>query len=227
MPTTPPAGTPGRCWRPREPRPLAGAPTRVRLTSDRGQRQAAVASGFAASRRNGATEGTAIHGTARLGRKTKDLVKRLGPGDIAVIDHTNIDRIAAEELIATGVRAVINTVGLLQRALSELRSAAADRSRDNGRRRAPLGAVRDAQGRRPADDRGRDHPQRRRGDPHRPGPGGRGAGRAARAPAPGDRRGPGRLRREHGRPRARRGRPADRRHRLPRRPGPASATATS
>ena len=62
-----------------------------------------------ASRRNGVTEGTAIHGTARLGRKTKDLVKRLGPADIAVIDHTNIDRIAAEELIATGVRAVINT----------------------------------------------------------------------------------------------------------------------
>jgi uncharacterized membrane-anchored protein len=49
-----------------------------------------------------------IHGTVRLGRKTKDLVKRLGPGDVAVIDHTNIDRIAAEELIATGVAAVIN-----------------------------------------------------------------------------------------------------------------------
>jgi len=61
------------------------------------------------SRRNGATDSSAIHGTARLGRKTKDLVKRLGPSDIAVIDHTNIDRIAAEELIATGVRAVINT----------------------------------------------------------------------------------------------------------------------
>jgi uncharacterized membrane-anchored protein len=35
-------------------------------------------------------------------------VKRLGPTDIAVISHTNIDRIAAEELIATGVRAVVN-----------------------------------------------------------------------------------------------------------------------
>jgi uncharacterized membrane-anchored protein len=35
-------------------------------------------------------------------------VKRVGPGDIAVIDHTNIDRIAAEELISTGVRGVIN-----------------------------------------------------------------------------------------------------------------------
>ena len=45
---------------------------------------------------------------ARLGRRTKDLVKRLRPGDVAVIDHVNIDRIAAEELLATGVRAVIN-----------------------------------------------------------------------------------------------------------------------
>jgi len=45
---------------------------------------------------------------ARLGRRTKDLVKRLVPGDIAVIDHVNIDRIAAEELISTGIRAVIN-----------------------------------------------------------------------------------------------------------------------
>ena len=35
-------------------------------------------------------------------------MKKLGPGDIAVIDHTNIDRIAAEELISTGVRAVLN-----------------------------------------------------------------------------------------------------------------------
>jgi uncharacterized membrane-anchored protein len=49
-----------------------------------------------------------VEGTARLGRRTKDLVKRLGPGEVAVIDHLNIDRIAAEELIATGVRAVVN-----------------------------------------------------------------------------------------------------------------------
>ena len=52
--------------------------------------------------------GGPIYGTARLGRKTKELVKRLRPGDVAVIDHTNIDRIAAEELIATGVHAVLN-----------------------------------------------------------------------------------------------------------------------
>lgn len=49
-----------------------------------------------------------MHGTARLGRRTKELVKHLRPGDIAVLDHANIDRIAAEELIATGVRVVLN-----------------------------------------------------------------------------------------------------------------------
>jgi uncharacterized membrane-anchored protein len=60
------------------------------------------------ARRNGERQHGLIHGTARLGSKTKHLVKRLRPGDIAVIDHTNIDRIAAEELIATGIEAVIN-----------------------------------------------------------------------------------------------------------------------
>jgi len=49
-----------------------------------------------------------IEGTARLGGRTKHLVKRLRPGDVAVIDHVNVDRIAAEELIACGVSAVLN-----------------------------------------------------------------------------------------------------------------------
>ena len=49
-----------------------------------------------------------IVGTARLGARTKHLVKRLHPGDIAVIDHVNIDRIAAEELIEAGVIGVVN-----------------------------------------------------------------------------------------------------------------------
>lgn len=60
------------------------------------------------TRGNGTSAAQAIHGTARLGQRTKLLVKRLGPSDVAVIDHQNIDRIAAEELIATGVRAVLN-----------------------------------------------------------------------------------------------------------------------
>jgi uncharacterized membrane-anchored protein len=49
-----------------------------------------------------------IHGSARLGRKTKHLVKRLDIGDVAIIDHADLDRISAEDLVATGVRAVVN-----------------------------------------------------------------------------------------------------------------------
>ena len=57
------------------------------------------------------------------GERTKDLVKRLGSSDVAVIDHRNLDRIAAEELVASGVRAVINVVALLGRQLPERRAA--------------------------------------------------------------------------------------------------------
>jgi uncharacterized membrane-anchored protein len=49
-----------------------------------------------------------IEATARLGKRTKDLVKRLQPGEIAVIKHLNLDRIAAEELVASEAAAVIN-----------------------------------------------------------------------------------------------------------------------
>jgi uncharacterized membrane-anchored protein len=59
-------------------------------------------------RRNSARAEAPIDGTARLGERTKHLVKRLRSGDIAVIDHVDIDRIAAEELIEAGVVAVLN-----------------------------------------------------------------------------------------------------------------------
>jgi len=59
-------------------------------------------------RRNGGRPDGAIEGIARLGNRTKHLVKRLRPGEIAVIDHVNIDWIAAEELIESGVAAVLN-----------------------------------------------------------------------------------------------------------------------
>jgi uncharacterized membrane-anchored protein len=49
-----------------------------------------------------------VSGPVRLGRKTKLLVKRLNRGDIAVIDHKDIDRVSAEDLIAAGVVAVLN-----------------------------------------------------------------------------------------------------------------------
>jgi uncharacterized membrane-anchored protein len=49
-----------------------------------------------------------VSGPVRLGRKTKLLVRHLVAGDIAVIDHLDIDRVSAEDLIAAGVGAVLN-----------------------------------------------------------------------------------------------------------------------
>jgi len=49
-----------------------------------------------------------VSGTARVDRRTKDLIHRLGPSDIAVIDHADIDRIAAEGLVEAGPAAVLN-----------------------------------------------------------------------------------------------------------------------
>ncbi|ACA60116.1 putative cytokinetic ring protein SteA [Candidatus Desulforudis audaxviator] len=51
---------------------------------------------------------TVIRGRARVDRRTKNLVKRLQPHDIAVIDHEGIDKLAAEALVASRARAVIN-----------------------------------------------------------------------------------------------------------------------
>ena len=49
-----------------------------------------------------------VTGTARLGKRTKDLTKRLRPGDIAIIDHEDIDRVAAEALVERKPAAVLN-----------------------------------------------------------------------------------------------------------------------
>ncbi|RFU19256.1 hypothetical protein D0Z06_22460 [Geodermatophilus marinus] len=49
-----------------------------------------------------------VAGTVRLDRRTKNLTKRLRPGDIAVIDHTDIDRVSADSLVACKVAAVVN-----------------------------------------------------------------------------------------------------------------------
>jgi uncharacterized membrane-anchored protein len=52
--------------------------------------------------------GSGVTGTAKVGKRTKDLTKRLEPGDIAVIDHADLDRVAADGLIDAGVSAVVN-----------------------------------------------------------------------------------------------------------------------
>jgi uncharacterized membrane-anchored protein len=49
-----------------------------------------------------------VSGVARLDRRTKRLVGRLNPGDIAIIDHVDLDRVAAESLVAAKVGAVVN-----------------------------------------------------------------------------------------------------------------------
>jgi uncharacterized membrane-anchored protein len=35
-------------------------------------------------------------GAARLDRRTKRLVHRLGDGDVAIVDHADLDRVTAE-----------------------------------------------------------------------------------------------------------------------------------
>jgi uncharacterized membrane-anchored protein len=49
-----------------------------------------------------------VRGPARVGRRTKDLTKRLRPGEIAVIDHLDLDRVAAEGLVLAEPAAVVN-----------------------------------------------------------------------------------------------------------------------
>jgi uncharacterized membrane-anchored protein len=49
-----------------------------------------------------------LTGHAKLDRTTKKLVKRLSADDIAIIDHTDLDRVSAEELVESGVRVVVN-----------------------------------------------------------------------------------------------------------------------
>jgi uncharacterized membrane-anchored protein len=49
-----------------------------------------------------------LTGHAKLDRRTKNLAKRLSADDIAIIDHTDLDRVSAEELLESGVRVVVN-----------------------------------------------------------------------------------------------------------------------
>jgi uncharacterized membrane-anchored protein len=55
-------------------------------------------------RRNGTVTG----GVARVDRRTKNLIPRLNPGEIAVIDHEDLDRISAEGLVERHPSAVVN-----------------------------------------------------------------------------------------------------------------------
>src|SRR5215204_7351224 len=53
-------------------------------------------------------EAAGLSGPVRLDKRTKNLVKRLKPGDVAVIDHLDIDRVAAETLVEKAPVVVVN-----------------------------------------------------------------------------------------------------------------------
>ncbi|HUC60104.1 MAG TPA: putative cytokinetic ring protein SteA [Streptosporangiaceae bacterium] len=59
-------------------------------------------------RRNGAAELPGVIAPVRLDRRTKNLTRRLQPGDIAIIDHADLDRVSAESMIRCRVAAVVN-----------------------------------------------------------------------------------------------------------------------
>jgi uncharacterized membrane-anchored protein len=64
---------------------------------------------FATLRRNRAADSPSdVAGPVRLDRRTKRLTQRLKPGDIAIIDHVDIDRVAGDALVAAAPSAVIN-----------------------------------------------------------------------------------------------------------------------
>jgi uncharacterized membrane-anchored protein len=49
-----------------------------------------------------------VAGIARVDRRTDTLLRRVGPGDIAVLDQVDLDRRTADALVAAGVVAVVN-----------------------------------------------------------------------------------------------------------------------
>ena len=62
----------------------------------------------AGRKRARALDAVELTGHARLDRRTKQLVRRLTADDIAIIDHADLDRVSAEELIESRVRVVVN-----------------------------------------------------------------------------------------------------------------------
>jgi uncharacterized membrane-anchored protein len=63
---------------------------------------------LAGRRGNGSIDLPGLVAPARLDRRTKSLTRRLQPGDIAIIDHADLDRVSAESLVNRQVSAVVN-----------------------------------------------------------------------------------------------------------------------
>jgi uncharacterized membrane-anchored protein len=58
--------------------------------------------------RDGSDPDAAVEGALRVDRRTTALIGRLRPGDVAVIDHLDLDRRTAEQLVQQQVSAVVN-----------------------------------------------------------------------------------------------------------------------
>ncbi|WP_433193115.1 putative cytokinetic ring protein SteA [Nocardia sp. CA-107356] len=50
-----------------------------------------------------------LTGIARVDRNTRRLLKRVGPGDVVILDEMDLDRLTADRLVEAGVLAVVNT----------------------------------------------------------------------------------------------------------------------
>jgi uncharacterized membrane-anchored protein len=61
----------------------------------------------------GLQEVAVVRGTARVSRRTKDLIPKLRPGDIVVIDHLDLDRVAAEGLVEARPGAIVNAAACI------------------------------------------------------------------------------------------------------------------
>jgi uncharacterized membrane-anchored protein len=59
-------------------------------------------------RRQELSPGPGVSGVARVDSRTKNLTKRLQPGDIAVINHEDIDKVSADALVGCQPAAVVN-----------------------------------------------------------------------------------------------------------------------
>src|SRR5262245_8427114 len=49
-----------------------------------------------------------ITGIARVDRRTDDLLRRIGPGDVVILDQVDLDRVTADALVEADVVGVVN-----------------------------------------------------------------------------------------------------------------------
>jgi uncharacterized membrane-anchored protein len=74
----------------------------------RAEKRADKVAAKSAADRDTAPVQAAVQGPARIGARTKELTSRLHHGDVAVIDHVDIDRVAADALVSAAPVAVLN-----------------------------------------------------------------------------------------------------------------------